>query len=182
MTPRTDPRFRLWTILLVPALLLGVTTVSLPGQEPAAGDTAKQESKKNPRQEGLPLEAARKLQFTTAEGSSSSPPTRSSGPFSPPPTHSQSLGRPGYRKGPRFTERPIGVVLRHLGRWEEALMEPVHLRSGADVSSSVGAKSGLSNLLSSGRGPNAFGASWRQRGGWMGRQVGFSGQLSMRIA
>jgi Tol biopolymer transport system component len=59
MTARRLPHLATLVMLAMPALTQA--------QEPAEQDTTKKE--KNPRQEDLQLEPARKLQFTTSEGS-----------------------------------------------------------------------------------------------------------------
>ncbi len=57
-------------------VLLGLGFAGLHAQPQNPQDSAEQKEKKNPRQEGLELEPARKLAFTTTEGSWISPNVR----------------------------------------------------------------------------------------------------------
>ncbi|HEX7118661.1 MAG TPA: amidohydrolase family protein [Longimicrobiales bacterium] len=65
---RTTPRPG-WTAALALALTLAFAPAPAPAQEPADSAQADEKKEKNPRQEGLPLEPGRTLEFTTNEGS-----------------------------------------------------------------------------------------------------------------
>ncbi|HEX6940549.1 MAG TPA: amidohydrolase family protein [Longimicrobiales bacterium] len=58
-----------WTAAFALATAIALAPAPAPAQEPTASAQADEKKEKNPRQEGLPLEPGRTLEFTTNEGS-----------------------------------------------------------------------------------------------------------------